>query len=173
MIDPIVAIVGSSNSGKTTLIEKLVNHFNQANCNVSVIKHTHHDFEMDQDEKDTFKIKKAGAGSVAITNDQKLAIISDLQVSVSPMELARNFLKFGSDFVLVEGFKDHDIPKIEVCDKQWENSLTHKGMDNVVALITDSYVDEEEIDLPVFKRNDIESVVEFLEMEFMVQPTKK
>jgi molybdopterin-guanine dinucleotide biosynthesis protein B len=110
---PVVAVVGSSRSGKTTLITQLIKIFTARGYRVGAIKHTHHDFEIDRPGKDSFAMKTAGAATVALLSPHKLALISDLANELPLEELISRY--FGDvQLVLAEGFKHTELPKILV-----------------------------------------------------------
>lgn len=155
----IISIVGRSSSGKTTLIEGLIRFFNKKGCSISIIKHIKHDFDIDYKGKDTHRYRLAGAFSSIITNDRMFAIISDIYDNMTPVDLANNFLS-KSALVIIEGFREGDTPKIEVIGDSTEEPLFMSGVKNIVAIVSDRIIDSK---LPLFKRNDIEGIGEFIE----------
>ena len=111
----VVGFAGFSGSGKTTLVEKLIPALKLRGLRVSVIKHAHHKFDIDHPGKDTYRHREAGAFEVVVASDKRLALIREFE---QPAELSVHHLIAelydGVDWVLVEGFKQSDLLKIEV-----------------------------------------------------------
>src|SRR5512147_944366 len=110
---PIISIVGKSDSGKTTLIEKLVPELTRRGYRVATIKHDVHGFEVDREGKDSWRHKQAGAHTVIISSPEKLAIIRDVDHDADLAELRDRYVQ-DVDIILSEGFKRNQQPKIEV-----------------------------------------------------------
>ncbi len=110
---PIVCIVGKSNSGKTTIIEKLIPELKGRGYRVATIKHTSHDFEMDLEGKDTWKHAQAGSECVVLSSENRVALMQNADHDLEPAELAR-LISGDFDIILAEGFKKSEEPKIEV-----------------------------------------------------------
>mgnify|MGYP006294026511 CR=1 FL=1 len=111
----VLGFAGFSGSGKTTLVEHLVRGLRQKGLRVSVVKHAHHQFEMDQPGKDSWRHREAGAFEVLIASNRRLVLQREYEQSAEPQVhhlLAEVY--DGVDWVLVEGFKYSDLPKIEV-----------------------------------------------------------
>ena len=107
-------IAGRSGSGKTTLMEKLLPRLTGRGLRVSVLKHTHHDFDIDRPGKDSFRHREAGAGEVLLAGGSRWVLMHELRGSPEPT-LAEYVAHFSPcDLVLVEGFKDEAIAKLEV-----------------------------------------------------------
>lgn len=110
----VFGIAGYSGSGKTTLIEKLLPELTRRGLRVSVIKHAHHGFDIDRPGKDSYRQRAAGASEVMITSGQRWALLHELRDDPEP-SLAVYLARFSPcDLVLVEGFKNEPIPKLEV-----------------------------------------------------------
>ncbi|MDC0968500.1 molybdopterin-guanine dinucleotide biosynthesis protein B [Alphaproteobacteria bacterium] len=133
-----IAVIGSKNSGKTTLVSKLVNYFSSQSIKVGVIKHAHHSFEIDHPNTDSYKIRKSGAYKMTIISDKRLAFIEE---RVNENEIDLNSLmdmNEGCDVIILEGFKKRkEIPKIEVFLKRNKKDHLYKTIENVRLLITD------------------------------------
>ncbi|MHA6528964.1 molybdopterin-guanine dinucleotide biosynthesis protein B [Paenibacillus sp. BAC0078] len=112
-------IVGYKNSGKTTLICELIPLLRSKGCTVAVIKHDGHDFDMDHEGTDTWKQRQAGASAVAITSGTRTAKIEERASSLA--ELIAAFADY--DYVLVEGFKQEQYPKIGLIRREADFSL--------------------------------------------------
>lgn len=111
----VVAFAGFSGSGKTTLVEQLIPELKRRGLRVSVVKHAHHNFDVDHPGKDTWRHREAGAFEVVAASDRRLALMREFE---QPAQLTVHHLLAelyqGVDWVLVEGFKDSDLLKIEV-----------------------------------------------------------
>lgn len=118
----VVGFAGFSGSGKTTLVEQLIALLRQRGQRVSVVKHAHHKFDIDHPGKDTWRHRQAGAFEVVAASDQRLVLMREFE---QPTELSVHHLLAqlyqGVDWVLVEGFKECDLPKIEI----WRAPTAH------------------------------------------------
>jgi len=113
---PIVSIVGKSDIGKTTLIEKLLPELTGRGYRIATVKHDIHGFEVDREGKDSWRHKKAGAHTVVLSSPQKVALIRDVEKDLS-LEEIRESLVEDVDLILSEGYKKDVQPKIEVFRK--------------------------------------------------------
>ena len=160
----VVGFCGYSGSGKTTLVEQLVVRLRLAGQRVSVVKHAHHQFDIDQPGKDSHRHRAAGAFEVVIASNRRLAKIreyeveGDLSVHQLIAELSRDV-----DWVLVEGFKHADLLKIEVWRASTAKPVQYPNDPYVVAISTDS-PDRlpEPTGLPVLDLNDPDAVATYL-----------
>jgi molybdopterin-guanine dinucleotide biosynthesis protein B len=158
----IITIVGKSNSGKTTLLEKLITRLTDRGYKIGSVKHTHDGFEMDTEGKDSWRHRKAGAGATLVITQNKVAIIKD--DTTSYIEKMRSYL-FDMDIILAEGFKKQNLPKIEVFRKE----SVHKQPlcmedENLIAFVTNS---DYKPDVPVFGLEDISRIADFIESNFL------
>lgn len=158
MEQQIISVTGRSGSGKTTLIEKMIVHYKSLGKKVSVIKSMRHDFDTDPEGKDTYRYRESGASASIITNGKKFALISEIDNEANPLELAKKFFS-DSDIIIIEGFKEGDQKKIEVIGDSKETPLFYDDK-NIRILVSDKVLDTE---LPVFKRDDIEVIIEAIE----------
>ena len=104
----IIQVVGYKNSGKTTLCEYLVSYFSKRQVRVAVIKHDGHEFQMDQEGTDTWRMTRAGSAAIAITSAQRTAVVEERESHLQ--ELIDRFNEY--DLIIVEGFKREKFPKI-------------------------------------------------------------
>ena len=111
---PIVVFVAYSGTGKTTLIEQLIAFLTERSYKVSVIKHTHHHFDIDKPGKDSYRHREAGASEVLMISDQRWVLMHELRQSPEPTIEQQLSMLSPCDLVIVEGFKDANIPKIEL-----------------------------------------------------------
>ncbi len=158
---PIVSIVGKSGSGKTTLIVKIISGLKRRGYRVGVIKHDAHGFEIDREGKDSWKQKKAGAATVALSSPAKFAVIKDVAEEWPPERIISSYLS-DVDVIVAEGFKKSPFPKIEVVRK--ENSTRPVcGRDkSLIALVTDAGLKAK---VPVFGLNEHARITSFIVRE--------
>jgi molybdopterin-guanine dinucleotide biosynthesis protein B len=110
----VFGLAGYSGAGKTTLIERLIPRFVGQGLVVSLIKHTHHNFDLDRSGKDSFRHREAGATEVMLVCDQRWVLMHELRGRPEP-DLRQQLQTLSPcDLLLVEGFKDTPIPKLEV-----------------------------------------------------------
>jgi molybdopterin-guanine dinucleotide biosynthesis protein B len=160
----VVGFAGYSGSGKTTLVERLIPMFRLKGLRVSVVKHAHHKFDIDHVGKDTYRHREAGAFEVVVASDRRLALMRDFEqpVQLSVHQLIAELYE-GVDWVLVEGFKDSDLPKVEVWRTQSNKPARYMDDDFIVAIATDS---PEQLphatQRPVLDLNDAEAIADWL-----------
>lgn len=148
-----------SGSGKTTLMEHLIPLFVERGLRVSVIKHAHHAFDVDQPGKDSYRHRQAGAGEVLVSSGMRWALMHELRGAGEP-ELPVLLEKLSPcDLVLVEGFKRQPIPKIEIHRRGTGATLIYPEDPNVVALATDTLLD---VPLPQFGLDDHAGIADFI-----------
>lgn len=159
----VVGFCGYSGSGKTTLVEQLVVQLRLAGQRVSVVKHAHHEFDIDYPGKDSWRHRQAGAFEVVVASDRRLAKIREYEVRMDPTvhQLIAELLE--CDWVLVEGFKHADICKIEVWRPQTGKPVQYVHDPFVTAIATDSPDRLPEPTLrPVLDLNDPDAVAQHL-----------
>ncbi|MCL2154756.1 MAG: molybdopterin-guanine dinucleotide biosynthesis protein B [Leptospirales bacterium] len=155
----IISITGRSGSGKTTLIEKLIVYYNSIDENVSVLKSMRHDFDTDPVGKDTYRYRESGARASLITNGKKFSLISKLDSSdENPIELAARYFN-KSDIIIIEGFKQGNLKKIEVIGDSIEAPLFTEDP-GIKILVTDKFF---ETSLPIYKRDDIQGIIKAID----------
>jgi molybdopterin-guanine dinucleotide biosynthesis protein B len=135
----VVAFAGHSGAGKTTLVERLIPALRQQGLRVSVVKHAHHHFDIDHAGKDTFRHREAGAFEVVVASSKRLALMREFEqpAQLNVHQLISE-LYDGVDWVLVEGFKDCDLQKIEVWRAESGQPAHYPFDDFIVAIATDS-----------------------------------
>jgi molybdopterin-guanine dinucleotide biosynthesis protein B len=155
----VIGIAGYSGSGKTTLIEKMIPVFVAEGLRVSLIKHAHHEFDVDQPGKDSWRHRHAGCGEVLISSSRRWALMHELRGAPEPT-LQEQLKRFSPcDLVLVEGFKNEPIPKIEVHRRAHPVPLLHPDDPSIVAVATDMPMDTA---LPQLDLNDPPKVARFI-----------
>jgi molybdopterin-guanine dinucleotide biosynthesis protein B len=160
----VVGFAGYSGSGKTTLVETLIPALKLRGLRVSVVKHAHHKFDIDHPGKDTWRHREAGAFEVVVASSQRLALIREFE---RPAQLSAHHLIAelyeGVDWVLVEGFKDSNLLKIEVWRAASGKPALYPNDEFIVAIATDSPAQMPEATLrPVLDLNDAEAVAQWL-----------
>ncbi len=158
MTTDIITIVGKSDSGKTTLLLKLIAELTLRGYRIGSVKHAHDGFEIDKEGKDSWRHKKAGAHATLVITEDKIALVRDDKTSYA--EKMHAYL-FDVDIILAEGFKKQKFPKIEV----FRTGSGHKDPlcmeDNtLIAFVTDSAYKPE---VPVFGLEDIKGLADFIE----------
>ena len=137
----IFGFAGYSGSGKTTLIEKLIPLFVQRGLKVSLIKHAHHTFDVDQPGKDSFRHRHAGCTEVLVTSSRRWALMHELRGAPEPTLNEQIERLSPCDLLLVEGFKHEHIPKLEVYRAVVGESMIYPHDSNIVAIASDTKVD--------------------------------
>jgi molybdopterin-guanine dinucleotide biosynthesis protein B len=155
----IFGFAGWSGSGKTTLIEKLIPRFVKGGLRVSLVKHAHHQFDVDQPGKDSYRHRHAGATEVLVTSSRRWVLMHELRGGPEPS--FEDQLKHLSpcDLVIVEGFKFQPIPKIEVYRECVDSPPLHPNDPDIIAVATDAKI---ETTLPVLDLNDDAAIAHFI-----------
>ncbi len=158
----IITIVGKSNSGKTTLLEKVIALLTDKGYKIGSVKHAHDGFEMDKEGKDSWRHRKAGASATLVITENKIAMVKD--DTTSYIEKMQSYLS-DMDIILAEGFKKQNLPKIEV----FRTKSVHKeplcmNDENLIAFVTDS---DYKPDVPIFGLEDINQIANFIEFNFL------
>jgi molybdopterin-guanine dinucleotide biosynthesis protein B len=155
----IIGIAGYSGSGKTTLIEKLIPVLVREGVRVSLIKHAHHEFDIDQPGKDSYRHRHAGCVEVLISSSKRWALMHELRGAAEPSLQEQLKHLSACDLVIVEGYKSEPIPKIEVHRREGHTPLIHPDDAHVVAVATDEPLDTP---LPQLDVDDAEGVARFI-----------
>ena len=155
----IIGIAGYSGSGKTTLIEKVIPVLVREGLRVSLIKHAHHEFDVDHPGKDSYRHRHAGCAEVLVSSSARWALIHELRGADEPD--LKDQLKHLSpcDLVIVEGYKSAAIPKIEVHRRAGHTPLLYPEDVNVIAVATDEPL---ETQLPQLDVDDPQAVARFI-----------
>jgi molybdopterin-guanine dinucleotide biosynthesis protein B len=158
---PIVAVVGSSGSGKTTIIERLVPELKSMGLRVGTIKHHLHDFDIDDPGKDSWRHKRAGAERTMISSPHRIGIVMDVDHDYALDELA-SFLS-GMDIIVAEGYKKENKPKVEIFRAEIHPQPLCLDDGNLIALVTEADL---ELSVPRFLPSDIRELARFLVTHF-------
>ncbi|WP_068785661.1 molybdopterin-guanine dinucleotide biosynthesis protein B [Paenibacillus phocaensis] len=155
---PVIQIVGYKNSGKTTLITRLIELFHGMNLRVAVIKHDLHGFEADRERTDSYRYRQAGAAGTAITSPWRTAIFEERETPLA--DLISRFADY--DLILVEGFKQESYPKM-VMLRSAEDEPLIRDLKQVCAVIQKEAAFPASQEEPRrFQRDEIEQIAEFL-----------
>lgn len=150
---------GFSGSGKTTLIEQLIPMFTARGLRVSLIKHAHHAFDVDQPGKDSYRHRQAGAQEVLVSSSRRWALMHELRGEAEPPLEALVGRMAPCDLLLVEGFKRAALPKLEVYREAVGEAPLHPHDPNIVAVATDTTL---EAPIPVLDLNRPSAIGEFI-----------
>jgi molybdopterin-guanine dinucleotide biosynthesis protein B len=158
---PVVAIVGTSGTGKTTLIEKLIPALKRKGFRVGTIKHDVHGFTIDQPGKDSWRHKDAGASMVLLSSPRQVAMVKDVSRDTPLDQLESYFSEV--DIILAEGYKRGNRPKLEIFRPEVHEKPVCGNDDNLLAMVTDAPGD---FGVPRFLLNDAEGIAAFLISHF-------
>lgn len=161
---PIIAVVGTSGCGKTTLVCRLVEEMTSRGYRIATVKHHPGSFEIDYEGKDSFKHREAGACQTMVSSPNQIAVMRRLTAEMSLEEVAATLVA-DADLLLAEGFKTAPVPKIEVWrEQQPDPRLCCVGDPYWIALVTDY---PRETDVPIFDLNWPEQLADFIEREYL------
>ena len=167
----VFGFAGWSGSGKTTLIERHIPQLVSRGVTVSLVKHAHHEFDVDQPGKDSWRHRNAGCSEVLVSSSARYAVMHELRGAPElslPEAIAR---LVPCDLVLVEGYKAAPIPKLEVWREQVGKPLLHPGDPHVVGIATDAPERFAAGPLPVFGLADIGALATFVIARAAVDPS--
>lgn len=162
----------SSNAGKTTLITKLIPELTKRNIRVSVIKHAHHQFDIDRPGKDSYKIREAGAVQTLIASSKRWALMTEMSRTIKQQDadlpdeadlddLIQQINPEFADLILVEGFKSAVIPKIEVYRPSLNIPLLAATDANIIAVASDVSLNFG-LNIPLLSLNNIPEITDFI-----------
>lgn len=160
----VFGLAGYSGSGKTTLLEELIPRLNAAGLRVSLIKHAHHRFDIDQPGKDSYRLRDAGCSEVLLVSDNRWVLMHELRGAPEPA-FEDQIARFSEcDLILVEGFKNTPIPKLEVHRPSIGKPLiAGSGVETIVAVATDEPgVVRQQTGVPILDLNDRDAIANFI-----------
>jgi molybdopterin-guanine dinucleotide biosynthesis adapter protein len=159
----VIGLAGWSGSGKTTLVTSVIPVLVARGLKVATVKHAHHEFDLDRPGKDSWLHRQAGAREVAIVSGRRWAIMHELDGDPEPplMEILTKLSPV--DLVIVEGFKRHAHPKLEIFRAAVGKPLLHPDDDCIIAVATDAPLPQAQV--PVLMLSDINGVANVLQAE--------
>lgn len=159
---PILAISAWSGTGKTTLLKKLIPALCDKGIRPGLIKHTHHNMDVDKPGKDSYELRKAGAAQTMVASSQRWALMAETP-DEAPLDLAYLVSRMDHsllDLVLVEGFKHEAVPKILLFRRDAGHDIAELTLDeHVIAVASDIGLD---LPVPVLDLNDVDGIAEFI-----------
>ena len=158
---PIIGVAGWKKSGKTTLVTRLTAEFTARGLKIATVKHAHHGFQIDEEETDSARHRRAGASQVAVVSSKRWALINELGGAPEPT-LAEVAAWLGPcDLIIAEGYKAAPIPKIEVRRSAAVSKVPLAGIyPDVRAIAADYSIDDRQ--LPVFALDDVARIADFI-----------
>jgi molybdopterin-guanine dinucleotide biosynthesis protein B len=155
----VFGFAGWSGSGKTTLIEQLIPRFVHAGLTVSLIKHAHHTFDVDQPGKDSYRHREAGCREVLVSSEKRWVIMHELR-GEHETGLEEHIKRMSAcDLLLVEGYKRFSLPKLEIYREANGKPLLHPEDPNIIAVASDVPL---ETRLPQFGLGDYDPIADFI-----------
>ena len=160
---PKLGFCAYSGTGKTTLLTQLIPILRNRGIQLGVIKHAHHNFEMDREGKDSFRFRQAGATEVMLASSRRWVLLHENseEADPDPGELLQRMNLDHLDLVLVEGFKHHMLPKIEIHRPSLGRDMMHPDLPGIIALASDK-TPSDNLDIPWLDLNHPEKIAEFI-----------
>ncbi|CAH6812141.1 bifunctional molybdopterin-guanine dinucleotide biosynthesis adaptor protein MobB/molybdopterin molybdotransferase MoeA [Vibrio chagasii] len=157
---PLLGFAAYSGTGKTTVLEALLPLLTNAGLKVGVLKHAHHDFDVDKPGKDSYRLRKAGANQMLISSRNRHVMMTETPEAEADFDyLLTRFDTNTLDLILVEGCKNIAFPKIELHRDEVGKPWLYPNDDNIIAIAADSKV---ESDLPQMAISDLEAIRDFI-----------
>lgn len=161
---PIVSFVGKSNTGKTTLVVKIINELKARGYKVAAIKHSHHELELDTQGKDSWLYRQAGADTVIAASRNLVGIMRWSEQEIPLSEIVNTYLQ-DVDIIVVEGYKTEAIPKIEVFQTEISDELVCRNDPFLIAMVGDK---DPRINKPFFHIDENPTIIiDFLLSKFV------
>ncbi|MCU7797114.1 MAG: molybdopterin-guanine dinucleotide biosynthesis protein B [Candidatus Thiodiazotropha sp. (ex Myrtea spinifera)] len=169
MIDyplPLIGFSAFSGTGKTTLLKKLLPILSDRGLRIVMIKHAHHQFEIDHPRKDSYELRKAGAVKTLVASRRRMALVTEFGEDHPEPTLRETLAALdpdGVDLVLVEGFKREDFPKIELYRISLGKPLLCRQDPHIIAIASDTTLSDVPAELPRLNLNKPEDVAGFIQ----------
>jgi molybdopterin-guanine dinucleotide biosynthesis protein B len=158
---PVISVIGKSDSGKTTVIEKLIPVLKKRGYKIGIIKHASHGFDADRRGKDSWRHKQAGADTVMVASPNRIAMIKDM--ACENIDCLMEYFQ-DVDLVITEGFKKENKPKIEVFRSGIHQEPLCLKDPNLIAFVTDADV---YLEVPTFALEEIEGLADLIEKIYL------
>ncbi|ENS4969387.1 bifunctional molybdopterin-guanine dinucleotide biosynthesis adaptor protein MobB/molybdopterin molybdotransferase MoeA [Vibrio fluvialis] len=157
---PLLGFAAYSGTGKTTLLEALVPKLTAAGLRLGILKHAHHNFDVDKPGKDSYRLRKAGASQMLIASRNRFALMTETPDAEAEFDyLLQRFDAQQLDVILVEGCKNIAFPKIELHRAEVGKPWLYPNDDNIIAIAADETV---ESSLPQMNINDLDAIAKFV-----------
>ncbi len=172
MIDftlPLLGFAAYSGTGKTTLLCKLIPLLTEKGYRIGIIKHTHHNIEIDKPGKDSFELRESGASQIVVASRNRTAIIIEDPSRTKEPELSDALLNLNTDsldLVLVEGFKHADLAKIELHRDALGKPFLYPDDANIIAIAVDHEM-ADEVPIQVLDINQPQQIADFIEKKLL------
>ncbi|EJA7352652.1 bifunctional molybdopterin-guanine dinucleotide biosynthesis adaptor protein MobB/molybdopterin molybdotransferase MoeA [Vibrio parahaemolyticus] len=158
---PIIGFAAYSGTGKTTLLEALLPKLTEAGSRIGMLKHAHHNFDVDKPGKDSYRLRKAGASQMLIASRNRFALMTETPEAEAEFEyLLTRFDEDKLDVVLVEGCKNIAFPKIELHREEVGKPWLYPHDENIIAIASDTA--ELDSELPQMNINDLDAIAQFV-----------
>ncbi|HCE2132776.1 TPA: bifunctional molybdopterin-guanine dinucleotide biosynthesis adaptor protein MobB/molybdopterin molybdotransferase MoeA [Vibrio parahaemolyticus] len=158
---PILGFAAYSGTGKTTLLEALLPKLTEAGLRIGMLKHAHHNFDVDKPGKDSYRLRKAGASQMLIASRNRFALMTETPEAEAEFEyLLTRFDEYKLDVVLVEGCKNIAFPKIELHREEVGKPWLYPHDENIIAIASDTA--ELDSELPQMNINDLDAIAQFV-----------
>ena len=162
---PVVSIVGKSNTGKTTFLEKLIRELTERGVRVATVKHYQHDYDTDIPGKDSWRHAQAGSVVAMVSSPAKLSLVQKLDEEMSLAALAMIAFNAGSDILLTEGYKREGLNRIEISRREANAELITPAA-QLLALVTDA-PENAPAGVAVFDLEDAAGVADVVQARFL------
>ncbi|CAK9886825.1 MAG: Molybdopterin-guanine dinucleotide biosynthesis adapter protein [Candidatus Erwinia impunctatus] len=166
---PLLAISAPSGTGKTTLLKNVIPLLQQHGIRCGLIKHTHHHVKLDKPGKDSDILQKAGACEVMLANEKRWALMTELEEENqwNVYDFAQHMDTSRIDLILVEGFKNENVPKILLYREDNAHTPPDEADNNIIAIACDKPYNSH---LPILDINDHRAVSDFIAAWYHQQP---
>lgn len=170
---PIMGFAAYSGTGKTTLLSKVIPLLTAKGYRIGIIKHTHHNIDIDKPGKDSHVLREAGASQTVIASRNRTAIIIEKPEATDKPKLEdalANLQTSSLDIVLVEGFKAAKFAKIELHRESLAKPYLHPDDPNIIAIATDHDIEHEsELSIETLDINQPQQIADFIEQKLLVK----
>jgi molybdopterin-guanine dinucleotide biosynthesis protein B len=166
---PLLGFAAYSGTGKTTLLCKLIPLLTEKGYRIGIIKHTHHNIEIDKPGKDSFELRESGASQIVVASRNRTAIIIEDPSQTKEPELSDALLNLNTDsldLVLVEGFKHADLAKIELHRDALGKPFLYPDDTNIIAIAVDHEM-ADEVPIQVLDINQPQQIADFIEKKLL------
>jgi molybdopterin-guanine dinucleotide biosynthesis protein B len=171
----VLGIAAYSGTGKTTLLEQLIPLLKQQGLRIALIKHAHHDFDIDHEGKDSYRLRKAGAQQTIVASTQRWALINENQTQQTEPQLDDLLKQLNHDeldLVLVEGFKHENIERIELHRPSLQKPLLYINDPRIIAIASDELITDD-MGIPLLDINQPRQIADFIIHTFLPTRTEK